>query len=340
MRWWSLVVLFLVACPAPKPTPAPRPDCPLVPPLAPFVEYELADGRGAKVEAGDGFVREAGSTRWTFIETLYSPTWYEDAYEVTNCDIVRRDGEVRVPVRRAQRDDFDGGTDAVSLFGPERGWTAVTLQSPSTPTIPDYVALRNCLFARTCDFRDNRLDLVDEPGRGRVLRATAVAKGSLITSKASFESGIMYFVKGDVVTARLKVRVVSGMPFSLIDLESSFVSQAPGPRLILSRGRSGTEAPHLAVELKFLDKPTYEPTPAQLQPFPVNEWVDVELVLRLDDGPDGTVRVRQNGVVVVEARGKTLPLPDSVLDSLELGITATDVATVVDVDAIDVSASR
>ncbi len=63
-------------------------------------------------------------------------------------------------------------------------------------------------------------------------------------------------------------------------------------------------------------------------------------MLRLDDGPDGTVRVRQNGVVVVEARGKTLPLPDSVLDSLELGITATDVATVVDVDDIDVSASR
>ncbi|MDX2015658.1 MAG: hypothetical protein SFW67_36025 [Myxococcaceae bacterium] len=340
MRVWLVTSLVLaVACVRPKATPAPRPDCPLVPPLATTVEYELPDGRGARVEAGDGFVRPAGSTRWDFVASLYEPTWYEDAYEVVDCQILRRDDERRWPIRRSQRDDFEGTGDFLTRFGPDAGWTGVTLQSPTTPTIPSYVALRRCLFERTCDFRDNRFDLVEEPGRGRFVRATSVAKGSLVTAKASFESSLVYFIKGDVVTFRAKVRVVSGQPFSFFDLESGFISESPGPRVFLSRGRAGDEPPHLAVELKFLDKPTFEPAPGQLRAFPFGEWVDVEVELRLDDGPAGAVKIRQNGELVVDAQGQTLPLPDTVLDSLELGISATDVATVLDLDDVSISAA-
>lgn len=349
-----LLVGLLSACAGPAPaTPAPRPTCAapapacaggappacrLVPPLAATVEYQLADGRSAKVEAGNGYVREAGGSSWAFVTKLYEPTWYEDAYEVTDCAVSRRDGARRFPVRRTHRDDFEGTGDFISYFGPERGWTGVTLQSPSTPTIPDYVALRKCLSERTCDYRDNRFDLLEEPGRGRFVRSTAVAKGALITSKASFETGLGYFIKGDVVTFRARVRVVSGVPFSFFDLESSFLSEAPGPRVIFSRGRSGTEPVHLAVEHKFLDKPTFEPTAEQLRPFPLGEWVLVEVEYLLDDGPAGRVRIRQNGALVVDAPGKTLPLPDTVLDSVELGLSATDVAAVLDLDDVEISA--
>lgn len=354
MRSLLPIVLLACACPGPPPaTPAPRPicgspapscplgvtpACKLVPPLATTVEYQLADGRGAKVEAGNGYVREAGGSAWSFVTRLYEPTWYEDAYEVTDCAVSRRDGDRRFPVKRTHRDDFAGAGDFISLFGPERGWTGVTLQSPSTPTIPDYVALRKCLFERTCDYRDNRFDLLEEPGRGRFVRSTAVAKGSLVTSKASFESSLVYFIKGDVVTFRARVRVVSGVPYSFLDLESGFISESPGPRVIFSRGRSGTDPLHLAVELKFLDKPIFEPTQEQLRPFPLGEWVEVEVVLTLDDGPSGRMQIRQNGALVLDARGKTLPLPDTVLDSLELGISATDVAAVLDLDDVEISA--
>lgn len=310
-----------------------------MPPLAPTVEYALADGRGARVEAGEGFVRAAGSTRWERVASLFTPTWYEDGYEVTDCEVARRDEDRRWPVRRRLRDGFEGDDDFLSRFGPKTGWTGVTLQSPSTPTVPDYVALRRCLFERTCDYRDNRFDLLTEPGRGGFVRATSVAEGPLITAKASFESSLVYFIRSDVVTFSAKVRVVSGQPFSVFDLESSFIDQSPGPRLIFSRGRDGTEPPHLAVELKFLDKPTFEPAPGAVRPFPLGEWVDVEFVMRLDEAPDGWVQVRQNGELVVDAKGKTIPLPDSVLDSAELGISATDVDTVLDLDDVSLSAA-
>ncbi|MCU0696252.1 MAG: hypothetical protein MUC96_06975 [Myxococcaceae bacterium] len=340
MRVWLVGWLIVLgACARPRATPAPRPDCPLVPPLAASVEYELADGRGARVEAGEGFARAAGSTQWDFVGSLYEPTWYEDAYEVVECQVLRRDDERRWPVRRVLRDDFEGAGDFLSRFGPDAGWTGVTLQSPSTPTVPAYVALRRCLFERTCDFRDNRFDLVEEPGRGRFVRATSVAKGPLVTAKASFESSLVYFIKGDVVTFTAKVRVVSGQPFSFFDLESGFIAESPGPRVFLSRGRAGDEPLHLAVELKFLDKPTFEPAPGTVRPFPLGEWVDVEVELRLDDGPAGVVKLRQNGELVVDARGQTLPLPDTVLDSLEVGVSATDVATVLDLDDVSIEAA-
>ncbi|MBL8956864.1 MAG: hypothetical protein JNK82_39185 [Myxococcaceae bacterium] len=330
MRTYVFVLVVCACGPsAPRPTAAPRPTCPRVPPLEASI-ITLDDGRRAKVEAGLAYDDVGGE--WRFAEEVYAADWFEKAYEVdAQCSISRRaDDGTRYAVREPFADGFDGVTDFVALFGPLRGWTAMTLQSPSAPQVADYVALRACLTERTCDYRDSRFDVRDEAERGPFIRATSVPKtAAMVTAKASFESGLGYFVKGDDVWLRARVRAEQGVPFGLFDLESSFVTSAPGPRIVLVDGA-------LAVELKALDKPTWK----QATPFPLRRWVLVEAHYRLDDDPTkGLVELWQDGVQLLSAPGRTLPFSDIVLDHIEVGVTAsndTSTNTVLDVDDVRV----
>ncbi len=331
-----VLVLVLASCSqTPRPVAAPRPDCPLVPRHVDPIVITLDGGGRVKLEEGIGYIEERG--QWRQLADVYSPDWFERAYDVgADCAISRRDDRGATwPVRRTLDDGFDGVTDFLDLFGPDRGWTAMTLQSPSAPEVKDYVALRQCLIERTCSYRDNRFDVRDEPGRGAYVRATSVPKSpGMITAKASFESTLGYFVKGDDVWFRADVRVVQGVPFGLFDLESTYLDSAPGPRVILVGS-----PPALAVELKFLDKPMYTQSAGAAVPFPLGRWVRLEAHLVLDDGPSGTVELWQDGAKVLSATGRTLPISDLVLDSVELGITATNDPgdTVVDLDAVRIS---
>jgi hypothetical protein len=74
-------------------------------------------------------------------------------------------------------------------------------------------------------------------------------------SKASLETGLAYFVRGDDFWYSAWYFIVGGQPLGLVDLESTYIDEGPGPRVLLSE----TGAPR--VELKWADKPTYRARP-------------------------------------------------------------------------------
>jgi hypothetical protein len=320
----------------------PGKSCPLVP--NPYGTFEFdAGGKHVKVEDGEASLWDASAGEWTFLEKTYDPGFFAENYEVdADCSIYRKDPATgaRYPVRRKHADDFEGADKVVDLLGPQRGWTDFVLQSPLAPTVEEYVKLRACIIAGTCDFRDNRLDLdpVNHHGGMRALRALSVPpSANMVTAKASIETSLMHFVRGDDVWFSGWFNVAEGRPFTLFDLESDWLNNAPGPRVMI--GDDGG----LLIELKWADKPTYRQPAGSVTPFPLGQWVHVEVHYVLSDGDSGVTEVWQDGVNLISAQGRNLPLPNTILDSFELGISANnhpDGPTVLLVDDVFLGTQR
>jgi|LNFM01.1.fsa_nt_gb hypothetical protein len=332
--------VFAACAPSRPPViePAPRPSCPLVPavPTAPF-EVRTDDGTLlGQVDRGDAFVLRDG--RLEFSERLYDANWFERTFVVEDCRVYRTAGDgQRYEVRRAWREGFEGLSHVRELFTPARAFTSLTLQSPAARDVPAYVALQNCLIAGTCDFRDSRIDpLTADVAEGtRALRFTSSPRApDMITGKASIETTLAHFVRGDDVWVAFSVRVVEGRPLTFFDLESDIISLGPGPRVIWLD--DGT----LAVELKWADKPTYRQPAASRVQFPTGRWVRLTVHYTLAETPQGVIELWQDAQQVLSVRGRTLPVPDSVLARIELGITAHSDPTaraVVDLDDLEIS---
>ena len=268
------------------------------------------------------------------VATLYDPAFASALFSVEGCEIFRfsDDKTQKFPVSKSFATGFEGAADLQGLINPDAGFTSFTLQSPLAQTVPDYVALRTCLMLRTCDFKDNRLELLAAAAHdgGTGLRATSLGPvGNMITAKTSIDRELVHFIRGDRVKIGAWFRVNEGQPYGLIDLESAIVESAPGPRILL-------EGTHLEVELKFGTKPRFKAnTP---RPFPLGAWVHVEVEYQLQPDDTGEVRLWQDGELLIDAKGQTLPLPNTILNSLEVGITANSASrTVLDVDDLVVS---
>lgn len=291
------------------------------------------NGQDYVVRAGKVW-KPTGNGNGQPISTLYDPAFLTKQFVVEGCTIFRLsdDQTHRFPVAKTFTAGFENAADLQGLIGPDAGFTGFVLQSPKAPTVPDYVALRACLLLRTCGFKDNRLELLAAAGvdGGVGLRATSEAPvPPMITAKASIESELVHFVRGDVVTIGAWFRVVEGMPYGLVDLESAFLEQAPGPRVLIENGA-------LEVELKWGDKPRFKQA-APAVPLPLGPWVRVEVEYRLEPDGNGHVRLWQDGALLIDAAGQTLPLPNTILNSLELGITANNAGkTVLDLDGVTV----
>ncbi len=109
---------------------------------------------------------------------------------------------------------------------------------------------------------------------------------SMITSKASISSPLVYFKKGDDFWCRFWLRMEDARPLGILDLECEWIEQHAGIRLLID------ESGAFFVELKALDKPTFR----QLQPRPVplDKWVQVQLHWKLSEQSDGVVEVWQD----------------------------------------------
>ncbi len=289
---------------------------------------------GQRYIVRDGKVwKPTGAGTGTRVDTLYDPA-FASMFSVEGCQIFRftEDKSAKFPVSKTFAAEFEGTADLQGLIGLDAGFTAFVLQSPQAQTVADYVALRACLLRRTCDFKDNRLEVLAAAAHdgGFGLRATSVGPvGNMITAKASIESELVHFVRGDVVKLGAWFRVNEGRPYGLLDLESAILDLAPGPRILL-------EGDHLEVELKFAEKPRFKPTGTK--PFPIGPWVRVEVEYRLEPDDSGQVRLWQDGELLIDAKGHTLPLPNTILNSLEVGITSNSVSkTVLDIDGLTVS---
>lgn len=226
----------------------------------------------------------------------------------------------RVPVRRQFADDFEDAKVMRDLVGLERGWTHFTLLSPKASTIPEYNALRKRILEGG-DFLDNRIELSGEQARsGRTsLRCYSVpATSEMVTAKALLETTLLHFVKGDDVwfSGWFFVRADSPMPSTLMDLETTWLNVHPGIRIFVFGGQ------YLGMELKWFPKPKYRQPPGKEVAFPRGRWVHVKVHLKLSDGRDGVVELWQDGAQIGHESGQTLPMADSIYNSLQVGITA------------------
>lgn len=334
--------LLAVGCTeATSPGPA-QVGCELVPDPYGTFEFSLGSEK-ARVVDGKGFVAASDGAPFKEIGVLYDPTFFKTNYAVDDkCVISRRDpsSDQRYEVRRSFSDGFEDAGHVRDLIGPAHGWTGFTLLSPEAPSVETYVDLRECILTKQCDFIDARLDVEEaETHSGtRALRATAAPKSpDLITSKASLESELVYFVEGDEVRFSAAFFLAEGRPFTLFDLESSWLDQGPGPRLAIDDDGA------LYVELKFGPKPTYRQARANKVSVPIGRWFVVEVRYVLKAFDEGVIEVRQDGELVLSASGWTLPLPNTILSSLEVGVTSTnylDGETVVWVDDVQIEATR
>jgi len=262
------------------------------------------------------------SGKWEFMEQVYDPGFYAKNYVERDGAIYRKaeKGQL-VPVRRQFADGFEGAKTIRDLISLERGWTEFTLQSPKTPQVKDYVQLRKRVLKGESDFVDNRVEPTSEvvhSGHGALKTFCVAPSPGMVCAKASIGSELLHFVKGDDVwiSGRYHVPEGSGMPFTVMDLETTWMRESPGIRIMFAGGE------YACFELKWGSKPKYRQPKGKEVPFPVAKWVHLKAHLKLSEKDDGLVELWQDGVRIVDARGQTLPLAHTIYNSFEIGISA------------------
>ncbi|NUN48421.1 MAG: hypothetical protein HUU15_06295 [Candidatus Brocadiae bacterium] len=304
-------------------------------PVPPATELESVaidfDGKRLAIVGGVAYLYDRDAKGWAFFRRLLEPGWFEKNYAVDGDRVFRiADDGKKIEVTRRFQSGFEDAATVRDLIGEKPGWTAFTLQSPRAPAVKDYVALRNRILREGAGFLDN----VVEPSTARfhggkaALRTKSVARSrEMVCSKASLETELIHFRKGDDFWFSAWYYIEDRVPFTLMDLETTWIEEHPGIRIT-------TSGAGLGFELKFPPKPHYRPT--KPTPIPIGKWFRVVAHVKLDE-KDGLCELWQDGVKVCEGRGQTLPIAEAICNSLEVGISATEVDSTVWVDDVEVS---
>jgi hypothetical protein len=282
------------------------------------ITYKLADdGNVFRV------IDERGT--WTWVDQIFDPEQIarEFVREGDNLFTVDLESGKRYPLSQHFEDGFEDlpeGVDGLrALIGEERKWTEFTLQSPETPTVSDYVDLRQRILIQNANFLDASVapsSLFAHSGRQSLRCICPPRSWGMICTKASLGTGLIGFEAGDDLWFQAWYRIHgTTRPFTLADIEGRHVKESPGIRLMLFDGE------FLGVELKALHKPKYQQPASNRVSFPTNEWVQVTMHAFLH--PDnGHVQVWQGDTLVVDERGPTLPFSGMLYNSMEVGISA------------------
>jgi hypothetical protein len=243
----SLVVLVLLiaalaACRSSAVAIAPCPE-------GSDVLSELWDNGTRYVIAADGNVYRQSGEGCELFERYFTPSFESDNYGHAGDSVFIKTSEGAFPTRSNFNEQWERYGLFPELFvqhvaDTDRIWNDFTLQSPLARTVADYVALRACILAGTSTFRDNRIDLADDPAgtSNRVLKFTAVTPvAGMVTSKASIESTTAYFQKGDDMWFEARYYFANGLPYSIVDFESQWFEQSPGPRIVFDNGALAIE---------------------------------------------------------------------------------------------------
>ncbi len=282
------------------------------------VSYKLADdGNVFRV------IDERGT--WTWVDRIFDPEQIAREF-VRDGDalfVVHPESGQRYPLAKHFEEGFEElpeGADGLrSLIGEERRWTEFTLQTPETPAVPDYVALRTRILQENASFMDASVapSAIHAHSGQQSLRCICPAKSSrMVCAKASLGTGLIGFEQEDDFWFQAWFRIDGeARPFTLADIEGRHVKESPGVRLMLFEGQ------YLGAELKAMHKPKYQQSPSDRVVFPVNQWVQVTWHVYLH--PDqGRVRIWQDDTIVVDETGPTLPFAGMLYNSLEVGISA------------------
>lgn len=265
------------------------------------------DGQTFAIVDGNAY-QIHGSGRRTFVDRLFDPDFHKKNYRVQEGKVFQVDptSGTLYPVTRTFREGFEGAASADDLFTAER-WHASNVDPKRAGQKDNYYALGN----RVTLSRD-----VVHTGEA-ALRCYAVASATDV-SKASIWKGIMYFKKGDDVYfsgwffIEDTPSLYDAGAFTLFDLESTFMKSV-GLRTIFRVGDS------LTFELE-LPKTQFRQDRGAEVSFPTGRWVHIETHAFLSDEA-GLVQIWQDGRKVLEKKGRTLPLADSVYDRFEIGVT-------------------
>lgn len=331
MRRALLIALLLSGCVAAYQL-MPR-DTVASPELAARLEASAIEVDGVKVaiDNGDAWRKDGG--QWVWHSHLFEPDWYERHYRERDGKVLRvADDGAEYPVRYAFSSGFEDAAALPGLIGIEPGWTAFTLLSPRAPEIADYVRLRKSILKGEGDFLDNRIEPVTQRAHGgrQSLRCEAVAPArGMVTSKASIHTELIHFKRNDCVHFSAWYWFDQPLEWAtLMDLETAWIDQHPGPRIVVNSGA-------LELEMKWAAKPKWR----QARPLalPTGQWVHIEAEFFLHES-DGRVRLWQDDRLLIDGAGQTLPLADSILNDLEVGLSATAAAATIYVD--DVSIER
>ena len=275
------------------------------------------DGRLFRVNEATG--------KWYYEQTVLQLDEMQAAYLHENGVVYRYDAEsnVRLPVRRNFSESFEGLETGVAglrqMIGQERGWGALTLQSPKAREVSDYVRLRQRILAEKGDFLDAAIFPDDRHVRTgtRSLFFTSPPKPSnMVTCKASVSSPLVYFEKGDTFCYRASYYAEESLPFTVMDLECEWIKGHAGIRICIN------ENGQIEGELKALDKPRYRQTSSKPVSFPMGRWVQLQTQIQLSNEQDGHIRIWQDGELLVDTDGVTLPMESAIYSSLEIGISA------------------
>jgi hypothetical protein len=280
------------------------------------------NGTTYKIYNGSLYRVNERAHKWEFAQQVYDPDFYAKNYIERNGTICRKasNGEL-LPVKKSFADDFENAKQLVDLIGLKRGWTSCELQSPKTPTVNDYVKLRNRILKGESDFLDNRVEPSSEVVKGgkNSLRAVSMPPSrGMVTAKSSLSTELLHFVKGDDVWMSIwcYVPVGSGMPFTVLDLETTWISQHPGMRIVILDGK------HACFQLKGFEHPYYCQPKGKEVLFPTGRWVHLKSHLTLSEKEDGVIQMWQDGQKIIDTYGQTLVLAQAIYNSFEIGISA------------------
>jgi len=218
---------------------------------------------------------------------------------------------------------FDFNEPVFTNWFYDRGWNAMTLLSPAKQTVEEYVALGQSIINDGGSFVDNSVSAFQGAAR---FEAFAPVDG-MVTSKVDLLNTGMWFISGDDLWFRARFLLEQGVPYSLVDFEDNSVRQNPGIRIVIDDDR------FIGIELKSGRKPRLRQTEYEI---PTGRWFTLTLHLVLDSGA-GKVRIWQDDILILDGEMKTLPNSESLLNSIEIGITATDQATVLLLDDVVLS---
>ncbi|MCF6295497.1 MAG: polysaccharide lyase [Flavobacteriaceae bacterium] len=286
-------------------------------------------------EDGKAYINDNGLC--TFILQYFDPNFLQDNY-LTNASgtfLITDSGEL-FPTNNNFIEDFESYTSFTDLFimsvsNTDLYWDSFTLQSPATPEIVDYNALRNCILDGTCTFIDNKIELITDPtnASNKVLKFTSVPPtANMITAKSSISSSINYYTKGSEVWYQADFYIESGMPFSLIDFENGYFHESPGSRVVI-RGDK------IEFENKFGAKLNIDNDSGIT--ISQNQWFTLKIHLKYSNENDGIIELWQDGIPIISATGINLPTSNSVQNILEVGVSATSSGCVLLFDNMRIS---
>lgn len=281
------------------------------------------------------FTRDS-SGACAFHQQYFNPGFLDSNYRLTDTAIYQlTDSRALFRVRNFIDDNFESYsrlTDCIarSMADSLKNWFAFTLQGPLAPTVPDYVALRQCILNDSCTFRDNRIDPIEDPlapGNHCMKFLAAAPSASMVTSKSSIENLALFFAENDTLLFEGRFLVLTGMPYSIADFENQWFEGSPGPRIVLSNNR-------LAIELKYGPKPFYRQRPGTEIDFPAGQWVNVRLRMAFRHDATAMIRLWQDDRLILDTLGRTLPTRNSLQTNLEVGISAAQERTELCMDDI------